>query len=196
MKQRKTNKSRKIIIAIISLVVLSCSYVAVAYVNKWVPFSNNEKSFSVDDQGRGINPNKTKTEKEETKNLENNPDNKSVRPNTDVVPKLKTDPATKKQSVYVMMTSVEQSVDKNTITASGFVTNAVEQDGKCTYIFTLGDRVVHKEAGVIPGPSSTSCQTMRVSRGELGAAGRWTVSIEYTSSASHGVADGMVVAVE
>lgn len=196
MKQRKTNKSRKIITAIIVLFILSCSYMAFAYVNKLAPFSNNEKSFSVDDQGRGINPNKTKTEKEETKNLENNPDNKSVRPNTDIVPKSKTDPSTKKQSVYVMMTSVEQSVNKNTITVSGFVTNAVEQDGKCTYIFTLGDRVVRKEAGVIPGPSSTSCQTIQVSRSELGVAGRWTVSIEYTSSTSHGVADGMATVVE
>ena len=37
---------------------------------------------------------------------------------------------------------------------------------------------------------------MRVNRNELGAAGKWTVSIEYVSSASQGVADGMAAAVE
>ena len=48
----------------------------------------------------------------------------------------------------------------------------------------------------MPGPSSTSCETVRVNRNELDAAGRWTVSIEYASSASQGVADGMAVVVE
>ncbi|WP_338520818.1 hypothetical protein V4210_04290 [Candidatus Nanosynbacter sp. BB002] len=199
MKQKKLSKlSRKKIISIslLAAIVVAGSYVAAAYYNKWLPFSDQDKAFTVDDQGRGVNPNKTKTEKKDTKNVEDNPDNKSARPNTDVTPQPKTDPQTKKQSVYVLMTSVEQSVDKHTITASGFVTNAVEQDGTCTYVFTLGNRVVKKTAGVIPGPSSTSCQTMRVSRDELGAAGKWTVSIEYNSGRSHGVADGMTVVVE
>lgn len=199
MKQKKLSKlSRKKIISIslLAAVVVAGSYVAAAYYNKWLPFSDQDKAFTVDDQGRGVNPNKTKTEKKDTKNVEDNPDNKSARPNTDVTPQPKTDPQTKKQSVYVLMTSVEQSVDKHTITASGFVTNAVEQDGTCTYVFTLGNRVVKKTTGVIPGPSSTSCQTMRVSRDELGAAGKWTVSIEYNSGRSHGVADGMTVVVE
>ena len=193
MKQKKLSKlSRKKIISIslLAAIVVAGSYVAAAYYNKWLPFSDQDKAFTVDDQGRGVNPNKTKTEKKDTKNVEDNPDNKSARPNTDVTPQPKTDPQTKKQSVYVLMTSVEQSVDKHTITASGFVTNAVEQDGTCTYVFTLGNRVVKKTAGVIPG------QTMRVSRDELGAAGKWTVSIEYNSGRSHGVADSMTVVVE
>lgn len=195
MKQKKISR-KKIIIAIIGLVVLGSSYTAAAYMNKWIPFSDQDKPFTVDDQGRGVNPNKTKTEKDEIKNLEKNPENKSNRPNTDVVPKPKINPETKKQAVYVMMTSTEQSVDKNTITASGFVSNAVEQDGKCTYTFTLSNRVLRKTVGAIPGPNSTSCETVRVSRGELGVAGRWMVSIEYISSSSQGVADGMAVAVE
>lgn len=195
MKQKKISR-KKIIIAIIGLIVLGSSYTAAAYMNKWIPFSDQDKPFTVDDQGRGVNPNKTKTEKDEIKNLEKNPENKSNRPNTDVAPKPKINPETKKQAVYVMMTSTEQSVDKNTITASGFVSNAVEQDGKCTYTFTLGNRVLRKTVGAIPGPSSTSCETVRVSRGELGVAGRWMVSIEYMSSSSQGVADGMAVVVE
>lgn len=199
MKQKKTSKlSRKkiIIISLLVAIIVAGAYMTAAYYNKWLPFSDQNKSFTVDDQGRGVNPNKTETEKKDVDNIEDNPENKLVRPNTDVTPQPKTDPQTKKRSVYVMMTSAEQSVDKSTITVSGFVTNAVEQDGKCTYVFTLGDRVVKKTAGVIPGPSSTSCQTMRVNRNELGAAGKWTVSIEYVSSASQGVADGMAVVVE
>lgn len=196
MKQKKTSRKKIIIIAIIGLIVLSGSYTAVAYMNKWIPFSDQDKPFTVDDQGRGVNPNKTKAEKDEIKNLEKNPDNKSNRPNTDVAPRPKVNPETKKQAVYVMMTSTEQSVDKSTITASGFVSNAVEQDGKCTYVFTLGNKSVKKTVGAIPGPNSTSCETVQVSRNELGIAGRWTVSIEYISSSSQGVADGMAVAVE
>ena len=197
MKRKKTSRKKIIIITtILGLAILSCSYTAAAYINKWIPFSDQDKPFVTDDQGRGVNPNKTKTEKDEVKNLENNPDNKLVRPNTDVTPKPKVNPETKKQAVYVMMTSVEQSVDKNTITASGFVSNAVEQDGKCTYIFKLGDKIIKKTVGVMPGPSSTSCETVRVNRNELDAAGRWTVLIEYASSASQGVADGMAVVVE
>lgn len=196
MKKRKISHKKIMIRVIIGLIILGGFYTAAAYMNKWIPFSDQEKPFTVDDQGRGVNPNKTKTEKDEIKNLEKKLDNKSNRPNTDVAPKPKINPETKKQAVYVMMTSTEQSVDKNTITASGFVSNAVEQDGKCTYVFNLGNRVVRKTVRAIPGPNSTSCETVRVSRSELGIAGRWMVSIEYISSSSQGIADGMAVVVE
>ena len=70
MKQKKTSKlSRKkiIIISLVAAIVIAGSYVAAAYYNKWLPFSDQDKAFTVDDQGRGVNPNKTKTEKKDTR---------------------------------------------------------------------------------------------------------------------------------
>lgn len=196
-KQKKNRRvSRKKIALVAAAAVIAAGvYMAAAYASKWPPFSDQERAFTVDDQGRGVNPHKTKTEKKDTKKVEDNPDAKAIRPNTDTVPQPATDPATHKQSVYVLMTSVEQSVDKQTITASGFVTNTVESNSTCTYVFTAGDRVVKKNTGVLPGPNSTACQTARVNRSEL-APGRWTVTIEYNSASSRGVADGMAVVVE
>ena len=55
MKRKKTSRKKIIIITtILGLAILSCSYTAAAYINKWIPFSDQDKPFVTDDQGRGV----------------------------------------------------------------------------------------------------------------------------------------------
>lgn len=196
----KKHKKYKKIYSIVAIVVLalfvSCG--VLAYYKEWFLFTRRDSAddFKKDEQGRGINPRKTRLEKKQTEALQEEPQDKLGRPNTDIAPAIEKKISETKRLVHVMMTSVEQSVDKNTITASGFVTNVAEQSGACTYVFTSVDgRIVKKGATATPNPSSTLCESIRVSRGDL-ALGAWSVALEYSSQLSQGVSDKVSIMIE
>jgi hypothetical protein len=87
------------------------------------------------------------------------------------------------QQVNVVLTNTGQ--DNNTISASGFVSNAVEEGGVCKYIFSNGQKTIQKTSTTLVNASSTTCKTIRFDKSEL-TTGPWKVQIEYISSVSTG----------
>ena len=156
--------------------------------NNLLPFSAGDK---YDDQGRKVSTEKSDQEKQQIEKLDEKPAMKTERSQTDtpVSPTVNTD--TQKQNVNVMLTNVGQSIDKSTVDASAFITNAVESTGKCTYFFTnkQSSAVVKKEVEVMPNPTTTTCKTTRFSSQEL-SQGIWVVSVEYNSDTSYGKTQG------
>lgn len=102
------------------------------------------------------------------------------------------DEETNLQQANVVLTNTGQSGDE--ITASGFVSNVVEEGGVCTFVFTDGQRAVKKNTGTLPNANSTTCKTVRFNKEEL-SAGTWRVYIEYSSSVSAGNSNELEVRV-
>lgn len=93
------------------------------------------------------------------------------------------------KEVNVVLTSV--SVGNGEVSVSGFVSNTIESEGTCTYIFTQGSRVIRKDSSILPGPSSTVCRTLNFSTAEL-VSGEWTVSLSYKSPFSTGESNNTI----
>lgn len=136
---------------------------------------------------------RSETEKKASEDLKNNPetklDNKQTdNPNTPVV-----DDTTGKQRVNVLLTNT--GTFNNKVSASGMVTNAVEEGGTCTFVFTNGSTEVVKNSTTLTNPSSTSCTTVSFPSSEL-SPGVWKVKIDYSSSASMGESNTKELTVE
>lgn len=115
--------------------------------------------------------------------LKSNPENKSNNTQTDTPTAPAVDTETKLQKVNVILTYTGQSGDM--VSASGFVSNAIEEGGSCKYVFISDQKTVEKTSTTLANANSTTCKTVRFDKSEL-AAGLWKVQIEYTSSVSTG----------
>lgn len=185
IKKSSNRNSKPLILAAVAIIIGVVLYGGIAFAIGLPPFGANEDRT----------PQVSEQEKQRAEDIEEDPeqklDNQSDTPTPPII-----DPATQKQQVSVMMTSVGQALASDEVSASGFVTNSVEADGTCTYIFKSESSgvVVRKGTTTLPNPTSTTCKTVYFSGSEL-AAGIWNVSLEYTSSTSTGLADSMQLSV-
>lgn len=192
MKIKSKNKKK----LIISLLLLLVAVILVSMVALLMSKSSDSGvAFDVDSDGRGVNYSKTQAEKSSESDLSEDSDRKLERVNTDTPQAPTANEEVSQRVVEVMMTSVGQSPDYTTIDASGFIVNAVEDDGLCTYVFSNGDRTITKESGVLQNPTSTACKSIKFPSTDLGT-GEWDVSIKYSSNQSTGESLPMRLIVE
>lgn len=94
----------------------------------------------------------------------------------------------------VSITYLAWSAENATVQASGFST-PLEPSGTCRLTLTSpGGRVVTAERAALPDVSSMACGGLEVPRAEL-SAGRWTVSLTYSSQTSSGTSPASEVVV-
>jgi hypothetical protein len=182
----KINKSRKInlaILATIAVIVLGIGYAGAAYFWHLPPFKVASKSYAPGEQVTNLQ--RSDIEKEATKNLENNPDQKLQNEQTDTPQAPSQTTTNGKQAVNVSLTSV--GISNGVINASGMVTNLVEEGGVCTYTFTNANQKVAKISTTSTNPTSTTCTRITFSADELPASGTWTVQLSYSSAKAEGV---------
>lgn len=191
IKNRRSRSSKKPIIIVLVLLAVIGGYLAYAWFNHLPPFPAKKESYQPGEQV--VNMDRSETEKKASEDLKNNPetklDNKQTdNPNTPVV-----DDTTGKQRVNVLLTNT--GTFNNKVSASGMVTNAVEEGGTCTFVFTNGSTEVVKNSTTLTNPSSTSCTTVSFPSSEL-SPGVWKVKIDYSSSASMGESNTKELTVE
>lgn len=185
MNVAKKNKklSKKIIILVLAAILAILTYVLVAKYNQWPPFVAD--AMQTHEPGTEIiNMDRTKTEEDATKNLQENPDDKLKNEQVDQPSHPDINTSTGKQSVNVLITNA--GVLNGQVSASGFVTNIAENDGSCEYIFEKGSTRVTMKTTTLVNATSTTCKTTTFSASELGERGEWTVILKYTSSTSEG----------
>ncbi len=71
---------------------------------------------------------------------------------------------------------------------SSTITNIVETDGVCTYIFAKGSSSMAKTTKVLPNAKNTVCEAVVFQKGDIDA-GTWSVRLEYKSKTSEGVSE-------
>lgn len=81
------------------------------------------------------------------------------------------------------------------IIISSTITNVVETEGNCSYIFTSGANTVTKKTNVLPNAKNTVCEAVVLERDSL-SAGQWKVRLEYKSKLSEGVSETQTFTVE
>ena len=181
-KSISNSKNKKILLGLILAIVTIVIYLAVAANAKFFPFNSQQRSF---EQGEYIvNLDKTDTEKEAIKNLEENPGVKTENNQTDTPATPPTDAASGKQTVNVLLTNV--GINDGNVSASGFVTNLSENGGSCEYVFTNGTQSISKPVETVANSTSTTCKTASFGSEELPSKGRWSVQLKYASSAAQG----------
>lgn len=184
---RKVNK-KKLLIPIAAIVVAILAYTGVAYAYNLFPF---QKATNTDTHGT-INFKKSPAEKKAEQEVKTNPKQAKTEPqNTDTPPSPPTSPQTGKKEANVVLTNV--GVQDGSVQASGFISNIVETDGTCSFVFTSPNgQVVTKSTSTLQNPSSTACKTITFPASEL-SSGSWQVQINYSSPDAAGSSNKMTL---
>ncbi len=184
--KKSSSAKRKIIITIVLFCLLLLGYAAAAFYFKLPPFasSNNNKGDTPTTQF--VKMDKTQSEQEAIKDVSKNPSQKTQNNQTDVPEQPKT-ASNGKKAVNVLLTNTGIFNDK--ASASGVVTDIVEQGGTCAFTFTNGSSVVTKTSSTLTNSTSTSCETVAFPASELQAAGTWKVQISYQSTDAEGISN-------
>jgi flagellar basal body-associated protein FliL len=182
----KTKKSKlKIVIAIVIVLVLTvAAYLALAFFKHYPPFMEAQQKTT---EGQTVNLERSDAENEKIKDIQENPESKTKNDQNDTPKPPTQNTSSGKQAVNVLLTNA--SIINNTVRASGFVTNIVQDGGECTYTFTNGASTLTKKANTLTNPTSTTCETVTFSPAELPASGTWKVVLKYSSSNAEGTSN-------
>ena len=182
MKINKTQSKKKLlIVGILLCVLIAGSYLGVAALNHLPPFVANEKTHQPGEQTTNLE--RSDTEKQSEQAIIDNPDLKTQNNQTDT-PHQPTSSSSGKATVNVLVTNA--GITNGTVSASGFVTNIVEEGGACTFTFTNGSTVISKVSPPLANATSTTCSTVRFPASELPVNGTWKVVLGYESSKAKG----------
>lgn len=178
-KQSNSKRNKRILVILAVIVLLILGYGLYAWKAKLPPFKD-----TYDPSGTAVNMDRTDTEKAQSQKLQDDPKAKTQNDQTDTPAAPSTDQSTGKQQANVLLSRA--GITNGTVSAGGVVTNVVESDGQCSYIFTNGSNTVTKVSQTMTNPSSTSCAVVSFPSSELKASGAWQVYIQYDSSTSSG----------
>ena len=199
-KQKFTNKKTKtsnILLRIIGciLVVAVISFGALAGLKVYKSSNQTTESDSANINTADVDNNSIK--KAEPTNDE------TTTPGNDA--KAKTEELEKQQSKEVEKNEKGLRVAKvvlnepyradNKIIISSTITNIVETEGNCAYIFTNGQTSITKKTNVLPNAKNTVCEAVVLEKSDL-SAGKWKVRLEYKSKLSEGVSETQTFKVE
>lgn len=166
---------KKIYIIIAAIIVIAACLVA------WFILQSKQNN-SVARDSNGTSLERSNEELKETDTITDNPSVKEDS-GSDIPATPEKNPETGLNKVNVILTSTGTSGDQ--VDASGFVSNVVENGGKCTFLFTQGSKTLTKTSTTSTNPTSTTCATVRFNKSEL-STGEWKVVIEYRSETSYG----------
>ncbi|MGK9148855.1 hypothetical protein KXS11_14595 [Plantibacter flavus] len=89
------------------------------------------------------------------------------------------DPTPIPPEAVLVFASVDE--DGAAVSASAYVAGVIENDGVCTFTFTMGDAVVTSVSDGLADRSTTSCGTVQIPIDQF-TSGAWNASIVYTSA--------------
>ena len=173
----KIHKNKKRVI-IITIILLAATAIVIIYWNlgQRQPQEDTPK----------IEMNRTETEKQISDQLKKNPDKKEDNSQRDQPASPNNTESGGKTGVNVLLTST--TITNSKVVASGFITNAVDNGGRCTFVFKRGDQIIKKISTTETNPTSTTCITVQVESSSF-TSGTWSVYIEYESDRYKGVSN-------
>jgi cytoskeletal protein RodZ len=120
--------------------------------------------------------------------IDNSPDTIQKESNIDKGSNTDTDTPSSSKAV-VTITKAAKTSDKSTVQVRAYVSNAVEDGGKCTAVFKKSgyeDQVVTSTA--FADATTTQCGVLDIASSEFPSTGTWRLSVSYTSSSFTGEA--------
>lgn len=183
MRIDKKSHKKVIIISVIAALILA----AAGFAGYYYLYRNDTKHSTT-----GVSLERTPEDKKLEQNLKDNPQQKQQATQTDQPSAPPVDKTTNLQQVNVVLTNTGET--NGMVSASGFVSNVVESNGSCSYVFTNGPSSVTKTSTTLTNANSTTCKTVQFNASELGA-GTWNVQLKYSSPTSTGSSNTLQVAV-
>lgn len=176
MKIKRRPKINKPIIAVVSILIVSLlGFVAYAFI--YQPL--------VDEQTKNSKSDEVSTDKQQSEELQKNPENKEKAPNTDhPADPIATEGSDKKK--VQMIASVDRS--GGAIYIRGGVNYPVSGGGCYALLSGPSGQSIRKDSAVLSNPASTDCKTISIPTNEL-APGKWTFTLNYASNEYEGVSD-------
>lgn len=177
----------------ILLVAVICFGVLVGW--KLFQDDNTKSDASESSQTQDINTADVDNKPKESTEPKEEQDNKTTAGNE---AKAKTDELEKRQSAEVeknenglkkanVVLNEPYEVDGKVIVSST-ITNIVETEGDCNYVFANGSSSFTKKTRVLPNAKNTVCEAVMLEKGSLNA-GKWQVKLEYKSNYAEGVSE-------
>lgn len=170
------SKSKKIII-ISSIVVILIVASALTYI-----FVNRNKGEE-SQKNNSTSATVSESDKQQTKKIEENPEYKETKTNTDTPAPVITDESTGKKTVQ-MVASADISGD--VLYIRGGINNSVEYSGTCYAQLTgPNGESVRKDTTLLQSAATTDCKTIQVNTSEL-TKGSWKLVLKYSSDDTEG----------
>jgi len=177
MQIKKNNSSKKkiVIIVVVALVVLGGG-AAFAYnhINKPAPQAETSDQVKQAD-----------SDKQQSKNLQENPSSKTETSNSDKPADPTTSSASSKKQVQ-MTASTDTS--NGTIFIRGGINYPVIGGSCYAQLSGPSSQSIRKDTTVLQNPASTDCKTISIPSGEL-SPGKWTFTLHYTSDDYEGASN-------
>ncbi len=173
-------KNTRAYVIVAAVVVL----LAVGGVFAYKQYSDSNNTVARDKSGTSLE--RSQEELDETKRIQDNPEDSKQQTGSDAVAEPAVDSSTGKRSVNVVLTST--GAENGEVDASGFVSNIVEEGGTCRFTFAQNEKTISKTTTTAVNPTSTTCLTVRFDENELGP-GEWKVIIQYSSSSAAGTSN-------
>ena len=173
-KNKKTKKPPIVLILSILLPILACIgvYAFIQYRNS----TPDETPQTIQE-----------SDKEQSKNLQENPEDKQETQNTD----KPSAPVPNEEGSGKQRVEVEASSDKSSDTL--FIRGGINypvSGGRCFVTLTgPSGKVITKDTPLLQNPASTDCQTISIPLSEL-TPGKWSYTLQYQSNTYQGASDG------
>lgn len=180
MKIQKSNKNKKIIVALLILLVLFLS----AGLFFFIKHSENQNISNKNaDTSTTSKPERSSSDEDQAANLKDNSENKENNPNTDTpIPDQAPNPSSGKRVVQVIASSDSSN---GHVYIRGGVGQLVS-DGECYAKLTgPNGETLMKDTTLLQNSSTTDCKTIDITPGEL-SAGRWSYQLVYNSDVAEG----------
>ena len=173
MKIKSKKNNRKIVIissiAVVAITIASAS--AYYFINK-----NNEEDSR---KNNATTAQKSESDEQQAKELEENPDYKNTKTNTDTPAPIITDESTGKKTVQMVASA---DISGGVLYIRGGINNSVEYDGACYAQMTgPNGESVRKDTTLLQSAATTDCKTIQVNTSEL-VKGSWKLVLKYSSS--------------
>lgn len=173
MQIKKSDKTNKKILIVISLIVISV-VTLLLYLFVLKPQDSNSNTSS---QSNG-----TETDKQQSDDIQNSPEVKTTAPNADKPAEPTPVTGSNKKQVQ-MIASSDQS--NNTVYIRGGINYPVTGGSCYAQLSGPSGQSIRKESAVLSNPASTDCKTISIPASEL-TTGRWTATLHYTSDEFEG----------
>ena len=171
MKIKKSKNSKKIHISVIVL-LLVVSGAAHWYLSQ---NNNNEK----DNTAQTTKPEKSESDKKQEEEINDNPEYKDTRTNTDTPAPIITDESTGKKTVQMVASA---DISDGILYIRGGINNSVEYDGTCfAQLAGPNGESTRKDTTLLQNAATTDCKTIQVNTSEL-VKGGWKLVLKYSSS--------------
>lgn len=176
MKIQKNKKTKKSLL----ILILSISFLILAGVGVYAYVQHH--SSTPDDTPQAIH----ESDKEQSKNLQDNPEDKQETQNTD----KPAAPAPVEEGSTKQRVAMESSFDKSSDTL--FIRGGINypvSGGRCFATLTgPTGKVITKDTTLLQNPASTDCKTISIPLSEL-TTGKWSYTLQYQSNTYEGASD-------